>query len=160
MHYEHLVAVNDPTNPTLALLTRSQLWRGLMLRVESPQLFNPHIETVSILDRSDVLIVREMDFGNLLVRDHIHLHTEHEIHYDTQPGGQHLGGSLKLGIEEPEADFLLVRFTYDTPTPDDDPQAKELNAYLKEMWRQMDVDSIVKIRELAETGRLDGLALQ
>ncbi|MDR3414254.1 MAG: SRPBCC family protein [Formivibrio sp.] len=154
MHYEHLVAVNDLTNPLTTVITRSQLWQGLLLKAESPQLFHPHIESVTILERTATLIRREVNFGNMLVREHIHLQEALSLHHDTEPGKNHAGGKLLVQIEEPNADNLLVRFGYEIPDPTD-PEATKLIGYLQEMWRQMDVDSIRKIRELAETGHLD-----
>jgi hypothetical protein len=39
LRFEHLVEINDPANPTLEPLTADQLWQGLVLRAESPELF-------------------------------------------------------------------------------------------------------------------------
>ena len=155
MHYEHLVAVNDLTNPLTSVITRTQLWQGLLLKAESPQLFHPHIESVTILERTQSLLWREVNFGNMLVRERIHLQELVSLRHDTEPGQNHAGGTLLVQIEEPSADNLFVRFSYETPTPND-PEAQQLIGYLQEMWRQLDVDSIRKIRELAESGRLDG----
>ncbi|MBS1154610.1 MAG: hypothetical protein H6R07_534 [Proteobacteria bacterium] len=154
MHYEHLVAVNDLTNLLTPVITRAQLWQGLLLKAESPQLFNQHIESVTILERTATLLWREVNFGNMLVRERIHLQEGFSLLHDTEPGEQHAGGKLRVQIEEPTANDLFVRFSYETPTPND-PEALQLVGYLQEMWRQMDTDSIRKIRELAETGRLD-----
>lgn len=153
MQYEHLVTVNDLSNPLVLALTRGQLWRGLMLRAEAPDLFLPGVEDVTILERSPALLVREMRLGNLLVRDRIHLQFEQQIRYDTEPSKQHAGGSLTVTITEPDADTLLVRFTYETP-PSHDPEEIQLAAYLQKMWRQVDIDSICLIRDLAEQGQL------
>ncbi len=154
MHYEHLVAVNDLANPHALVLSRAQLWTGLLLKAESPQLFHPHIEGVTILERSATLIVREVDFGNMQVRERIHLAEGVSLRHDTEAGANHAGGQLLVQIEEPAHGDLFVRFSYETPTPED-PEALQLVGYLQEMWRQMDVDSIRKIRELAQNGHLD-----
>ncbi len=153
IHYEHLVAVNDPNNPDSLALTRGELWLGLLLKAESPQLFHPHIEGVTILERSTTLLIREVDFGNMRVRERIELREEESLAHDTEPGANHAGGKLQVLIEEPTEGNLFVRFSYVTPTPQD-PEAEQLVDYLKEMWRQMDVESIRKIRELAESGQL------
>ncbi|MHA0111691.1 AtaL-like protein, partial [Klebsiella pneumoniae] len=41
MKFNHLIQINDPLNPLIDSLTREQLWRGLVLRAESPRLFMP-----------------------------------------------------------------------------------------------------------------------
>ena len=153
MQFEHLVAVNDLATQTTSILTRDQLWQGLLLRAESPQIFSPHIETVTILERSAHLIVREIDFGNMQVRDDIELKEGCEILYRTAPGEKHAGGLLTVRIEEPQEYALFVRFSYQTPAPENTPEEIELGRYLKKMWQQLDVDAIKLIRELAEEGR-------
>lgn len=39
MNFEHLIQINDPSNPLVESLTREQLWEDLVLRAEQPQLF-------------------------------------------------------------------------------------------------------------------------
>lgn len=153
MHFEHLVAVNDLTSFTASVLTRDQLWQGLLLRAESPQLFNPHIETVTITERTPERIVREMDFGNLLVRDEITLTKSETLHYITAAGDKHAGGQLTISIEEPQEHSLFVRFSYQTPAPENTPEEIEMGRYLKKMWQQMDVEAIGMIRAMADEGR-------
>jgi hypothetical protein len=155
MQFEHLVAVNDLTAQTTSILTRAQLWQGLLLRAVEPQRFNPHIEAVTILERSAHLMVREIDFGNMQVRDDIELKDGSEILYRTTPGEKHAGGQLAVRIEEPQEYALFVRFTYQTPAPENTPEEIELGRYLKKMWQEMDVDAIKLIRELAEEGRFN-----
>ena len=116
MHYEHLVAVNDLSNPLILALTRSQVWRGLLLKVEAPDLFLPNVEAAEIIQRSPSLLIREMQLGALKIRDHIHLQFEQQIRYETQANDQHAGGMLTIDIIEPDEDNLLVRFTYNTPS--------------------------------------------
>lgn len=154
MHYEHIVAVNDLGNPQTLVLSRAQLWQGLMLRAESPQLFNPHIESVTILERTATVLLREVNFGNMLVRERIHLQEGVSLQHDTEPGANHAGGKLLVSIEEPDPDCLFVRFAYDTPAPQD-AEVEQLVGYLQEMWRQMDVECIRTIRELAQAGSLN-----
>ena len=36
MNFEHLIAINEPGNPLIPLLTREQLWQGLSYRIENP----------------------------------------------------------------------------------------------------------------------------
>lgn len=153
MHYEHLVAVNDLGSPHTAIITRSQLWLGLLLKAESPQLFHPHIESVTILERSATLLLREVNFGNMQVRERITLEEGISLYHDTEPGDNHAGGKLHIRIEEPSPNDLFVRFHYETPMPDD-AETQQLTGYLQKMWREMDVDGIRKIRELAESGQL------
>jgi hypothetical protein len=154
VRYEHLVAVNDLNDPASFSLSRAQLWQGLLLRVNQPGLFVPGVERVSLLEQSESYILREMWLGSLLVRDHIHLQADAEIRFETEAGAQHRGGCLALTVEEPDSGMLFVRFRYEIPASDD-PEDAQYESYLQEMWRQVDVESVRLIRDVAESGRLE-----
>ena len=66
MKFEHLVEINDLSNPMIEVITqREQLWRGLVLRAESPKMFVSYIDQVAITDRTEVSMTREIQYGNL-----------------------------------------------------------------------------------------------
>ena len=48
MKFEHLIEINDLLNPLMDTITREQLWRGLVIRAESPKLFVPHLDDAEI----------------------------------------------------------------------------------------------------------------
>lgn len=160
VHFEHLVQINDPTNPLLAPISRDQLWRGLMRRVEQPGEFLVGVEHVALAVRSAQLIEREMLLGALRVVDRISLEPGRSIHFDTAPSEQHQGGSFTMTIEEPNPGDLFVRFSYRTALPDGvgTPDSAAGDAYfadyVKAAYRDTDVDGIRWIRELVETGEL------
>lgn len=160
MHYEHLIQINDPNDPLLTPLTRAQLWRGLIRRVEQPAEFLVGVVSVKIVERGEGWLKREMLLGNLTVKDHITLEIEQRVHFDTAPSDQHHGGSFTMQIEEPEPGSLFVRFSYHTPLPEPSPGDTTANdayftEYVKKAYRETDVDAIRWIRELAETGELE-----
>ena len=67
MKFEHLIEINDFTNPLTEVITREQLWRGLVLRAESPKSFMEYIDEVSITDRTEVSMTRSIRYGELVV---------------------------------------------------------------------------------------------
>ncbi|KAF0815210.1 hypothetical protein IGB42_00287 [Andreprevotia sp. IGB-42] len=158
MYFEHLVVVNEPGNPLVEPLTLAQLWNGLVLRAEAPDLFLEHIESVRILERGPGTLLREIELGVLTVRDRITLTPHQSVHHVTEASDQHEGGTLTISIEVPEEEQLLVRFVYDTPVPEHDPAAGEgeanYAAYLKAAYQQMDVEALKKVRQMAEQGEL------
>ncbi|WP_035059226.1 SRPBCC family protein [Andreprevotia chitinilytica] len=158
MYFEHAVVINEPGNPLVTPLSIEQLWNGLVLRAEAPDLFLDHVDEVRILERSAGVLLREMQMGNLMVRDRIKLTPHQSVHHDTEANEQHQGGTLTITIEVPEAEQLLVRFVYNTPVEEHDPQAGEGEAnyvaYLKAAYRNMDVEALRKIRSMAEAGEL------
>lgn len=158
MKFEHLVEINDLTNPAILVITREQLWRGLILRAESPKLFVDYIDECSITERSEVTMSRKLRYGELRIEDQVSfVHQEH-VHYDVPAQKDIPQSSLRMSIEEPAPDALFVRFVYDSGhSAEQDAENEMYNAYRRSAYEEADVDTIRLIRELAEAGRLDSL---
>ena len=150
MNFEHLVQVNDPLNPLAETLTRDQLWEGLVLRAEQPQLFVLGLDSCTILSRTADTLERELHYGHATVRDRVTLTSNESVRYDILATEAHVGGSLTMTIEQPDALQLFLRFEYETtlPTPDteDDRQTSEI---VKSAYREADIDTVRLIREYA-----------
>ncbi|MGV1121985.1 AtaL-like protein, partial [Xanthomonas translucens] len=65
-------------------LTRAQLWEGLVLRAEQPQLFVIGLERCEILERTGTTLERELHFGNVVVRDSVTLTPDESVRYDVR----------------------------------------------------------------------------
>lgn len=155
MQFEHLIQINDLKQPFADLLTRNQLWQGLVYRAESPMEFMDHIDDVKIIERGANWIERQIVMGKLLVQDKIEYAHEVQVHYHTAASADHGGGQMIMKIEEPSPEALFVRFTYITPHPDSpDPETAHYLEFLKSAWRETDIDTIRKIREFAALGQL------
>lgn len=148
MKYEHLIEINDPALITLSPLSRSDLWQGLMLRVEQPALFLPHLDEVQIVARDENGLVRELAFGTLRIRDRVALQVLNSVSIEVIAPSEHAGSILHISIEEPEPERLFLRFSYSTTlidapgTPD-----AELSSYVKSAYREADIESVKIIRE-------------
>ena len=155
MQFEHLIQINDHQQALSPFLTRNQLWQGLVYRAESPMAFMDHVDAVSIVERGEHWIQRQMVMGKLTVQDKIVYTHETLVHYHTAASADHGGGQMLMKIEEPSPEALFVRFTYITPHPDSpDPETAHYLEFLKSAWRETDIDTIRKIRELAALGQL------
>ena len=150
MNFEHIVQVNDPLTPLAETLTRDQLWEGLVLRAEQPQLFVLGLDSCTILSRTADTLERELHYGHATVRDRVTLTSNESVRYDILATEAHVGGSLTMTIEQPDALQLFLRFEYETtlPTPDteDDRQTSEI---VKSAYREADIDTVRLIREYA-----------
>jgi len=144
MQFEHLIAVNDPDNP---LLTRQQVWRGLLQRMENPLPFLPGLEACAILERHADHLVRELDFGAVRIRDRVTWAEAHWVRFAIEPGAEHAGGSLTITIEEPEAGSLFLRFAYVTHGAGSEDEA--YGETIKAAYCQSDIDCLRTIRALA-----------
>ena len=156
MKFEHLIEINDPLNPLMDTITRDQLWRGLVLRADSPKLFVPHLDECTIDERDAGSFRRKLRYGTLEVVDRVILTPLQEVRYNVAPQGEIKASSLVMAIEAPAEQTLYVRFSYDDGQ---DAAADAANAmydeFRKSAYREADIDTIRVLRELAAAGRLD-----
>ncbi|MCH2219032.1 MAG: DUF1857 family protein [Dechloromonas sp.] len=150
MNFEHLIQINDLQNPLVEILTRDQLWQGLLHRVEDATPFLPGLESCTIVERHADHLLRKLDFGAAVIHDRVTLHELHWVRFDILPSEQHAGGSLTISIEEPEPAVLFLRFAY-TTTFAANPNSEERAYidYVKSAYHQSDVDCVRVIRTLA-----------
>lgn len=157
MHFEHLIQVNDPLNPLVESLTRAQLWQGLVLRAEQPQLFVIGLDSCTIVSRTDSILERELHYGPATVRDRVTLTPNESVRYDIPATQAHVGGSLTMKIEQPDAVQLLLRFTYETTLPSADTEdARQTTEIVKSAYREADIDTVRLIREYARNPNSPG----
>ena len=150
MNFEHLIQINNLQNPLVEILTRDQLWQGLLHRVEDATPFLPGLESCTIVERHADHLLRKLDFGAAVIHDRVTLHELHWVRFDILPSEQHAGGSLTISIEEPEPAVLFLRFAY-TTTFAANPNSEERAYidYVKSAYHQSDVDCVRVIRTLA-----------
>jgi hypothetical protein len=158
LRFEHLIQVNDPDNPLIEPVTHAQLWEGLVLRARQPQLFVPGLEGCTILAHTGNVLMRELHYGAMNVRDRVTLTPPHSVRYDIQPADAYAGGSLTMTIEEPEAGQLFLRFEYQTTLPDpaDDEDARQTAGIVKSAYYEADKDTVRLIRQLTHGHRNPG----
>jgi hypothetical protein len=65
--------------------------------------------------------------------------------------------TLVMTIEEPQPGLLFVRFEYDSGEPDSGDRVQEFyDRFRRNAYQEADIDTIKRIRQLAEQGRLNG----
>ena len=154
LRFEHLVEINDPKDPRLTPMTRAQLYRGLQIRAEFPKTFVPWLDECEIRRIDEKSLLRTLHFGAQTVREHVHFDCMNSVKYETIEEDANVEFRLAMVIEEPEPDHLFVRFTYEAHSPthrDSDPHA----GAIKEAYRLADIDTVFRIRQLADSGVLD-----
>lgn len=155
MRFEHLVQINDPLNPLIDMLTRDQLWRGLMRYIDTPAAFVEGLDSGHVVSRNGNTLQRELHFGRRVVRDTVQLTPMEQLRIQTEATAEIPAGTLTVAIEEHGEDLLFVRFLYETFPQGHPPIAGDYQNAVKDAWRQAGIDIIRRIREYAEEGRLD-----
>lgn len=157
MQFEHLIRISPADSSQAPMLTRQQLWQGLVLRAELPMQFDENITSARIVAREGRVWQREITFGSLVVNERIELEEAQEVRYYAQASASHPGGSRIMRIEEPEPGVLFVRFIYDMSAlvaNASEAELARLLPYVKSAYQQADMDTAERIIELIVTGQL------
>ena len=111
LEFEHIIQVNDPTNGELPMLTRSQLWEGLVLRARRPDRFNSSLQ-VTTKEYAEDEFERVIDVGDAKFYELVMLYQDEKIHTQTMEEYEQIDAESVTHLEEPEEGYLFVRFSY------------------------------------------------
>lgn len=145
--------VNDLTNSSLAELTRSQLWQGLLLRARNPEKFNHGLQCQAQPVENNQFL-RNIEVGESTFVEKVTLEPEQAIHTVTVAELKQLHAESTARIEEPQQGYLFVRFSYKRElevTTD----AVDVAEHLKSAYVQVDRDAVALIRLLTESKLFD-----
>jgi hypothetical protein len=158
MKFEHLIEINDPLNPLIDALSIEQLWRGLVLRAESPKLFVPHLDDCVIDERTEHGFRRRLRYGELVIEDRVVLEPMRQVRYEVAAQQDISQSSLTMTIETPTEDTLFVRFQYeDGHDAATDAANAMYDDFRRSAYVESDIDTIGMLRDLASQGRLDAM---
>lgn len=152
MQFQHLIEINDALNPLIEPITREQLWRGLVLRAESPTLFVPWLDECTLVERDGEVLRRSLRYDALLIHDQVTFSPQTSVRYDVPAQADIPQSSLVMRIEEPQPGALFVRFEYAVAKTDDDMDAF-YNEFRRSAYQESDIDTIRVIRQLTAEGR-------
>jgi len=160
MKFEHLIQINDPMNPLIDTISIEQLWRGLVLRAESPTMFVPHLDECTIGERSSGSFQRRLRYGDLVIDDVVYMTPLREVRYEVPAQGEIAASSLRMTIEAPTNAMLMVRFSYDDGQGEhSDPANAMYDDFKRSAYQEADIDTVRILRQLASEGKLDASLL-
>lgn len=130
-----------------------------MLRAEEPTQFVLGLENATIHShevRDGVHeLTRTLDFGSFQVEDRVRLVRDHRSEIHTQAGPTWPASRLTIMIEEPQPELLFLRFLYESDEPLGETERDPIVVALREQaYESADLDTVVRIRALAEQGVL------
>lgn len=129
------------------ILTRAQLWSGLILRVVEQTAFTVGLDRVELLEQGENYYCRQLHFGQYVVRDRVDCVPFESVQFTTQSDGDSPSGRLRIQIVE--TDELRLRFDYETDFPEaSDEEEMNLLEVVKSAYRAADQDVVRVIREL------------
>jgi hypothetical protein len=152
LEFEHIIQVNDLSNDAIAVLSRAQLLRGLVLRAQQPDKFNQSL-SCSYKPLSENEFLRTTSAGESSFYERVVLTPQVKIHTGTGDSEQ-ISSESTAEIEEPEPNSLFIRFTYKRELGDSNSEI-DIGEHLKSVYVQIDRDAIAMIRVMAENNLFD-----
>jgi hypothetical protein len=149
MRFEHLIEINSPaTSVQMAVppITRSQLWRGLMVRVQTPQRFPMGPESCDWQETEPGLFSRTLRFGQHVMQDEVRCTPESRLVFTPQAHGDTTPIRLTLSIEEPAPALMVLRFVYEA-LGEQTAEEAYYNDYRHNAWLHNDRDMVRTLRE-------------
>lgn len=159
MQFEHLVQVNELANPAIPVLTREQVWQGLVLRARLPHEFVLGLEDYTLTWLGDGRLQRTLALPGMQVEDVVTFKRLDSVHFDIVQTENQPGGSLTLSIEEPQQQDVFVRFQYQVHYVDALGNDQPYEAMIKQAYHKSDLDTVSTIRRLLIDNPEDVLAL-
>lgn len=153
LDFQHIVQVNDLADASLGVVTREQLWQGLVMRARFPDKFN-HALACQLEQIDENQFIRTIEVGDSSFCDHVVLTPQQQISTKSVPNPEQIRTESLTRIEEPEAGSLFVRFRYIRELVDNDERV-DVAEHLKAAYVQVDRDAIAMIRVLAESNLFD-----
>lgn len=158
LEFEHLIQINDPKQLHIPVLSREDLWAGLVMRAKFPGQFNPAISS-RLEQISDNHFIRYIAVADTELRDAVRLQhlqeisTRIEVSETEKVNGKQprFQAESLTRIEEPEPGYLFVRFMYRRDSANE-LGGMDVDEYLKSAYVVNDRDAIAMIRQLIAAG--------
>ena len=105
----------DKSGQTL-ILTRDQIWKGLMMKVEDARPFVPLMTQCDVIERSENGVVRDIVFDGMALREQIILYPKQKVQFLRVGLGEEMG-TIWNEILEDESGELHLRFSFELEVP-------------------------------------------
>jgi hypothetical protein len=102
----HSVLVNDPADPDAPVLTRDDVWEGLVMKAENALPFVPKMEKCDVVERRDNYILRDIRFGGDDLREEVTLTPKSKVKF-RRVAGRVLGLITNEILENAEGQLEL-----------------------------------------------------
>jgi hypothetical protein len=123
--------VNDRNNPEQMILTRDQVWQGLVLKAENAVPFVPGMTACEVLEWSDQQLVRECVYKGDRLRERVTFHPPQAVDFERLSGN--VRGTIRNEIEADKNGDLQLRFTFSLEVEGMSHGSPEEHAYVTAM---------------------------
>ena len=155
IHVDKTVSVNAGGSPDEPRVSRSQLWKGLVLKAENALPFVAAMTHCEVLERSERSLVREIVFRGERMRERITFNPQKSVKFE-RLSGQALGTILNEILEDP-AEGLQLRFAFTIElqgVAPDSPEEKNFRRMMEKDYLTAVEATVKAIRRLVKEGQL------
>lgn len=153
---EEGVLVNDPSRPDLPVLTRSQVWAGLLMKAEDATKFVPMITYCKVIERFENGFIREINFReNSRIRERVTFEPEKRVRFE-QMDGPNQGGWVDNILDEDANGALRLRFVFGIPKgrASEGPPPGGPEPGINSIYRQALESTLAAVRRQVQDGTL------
>jgi len=147
--------VNDRNNPEQVILTRDQVWQGLVFKAENAVPFVPGMTACEVRERSGQQLVRECVYKGDRLRERVTFHPPRAVDFERLSGN--VRGTIRNEIEEDENGALHLCFTFSLAVQGIAHNSPEEHAYATAMegdYVRAIGATLTTIRQLVAEGKL------
>jgi hypothetical protein len=127
----HSVPVSDPSDPDAPVLTRDDVWEGLVMKAENALPFVPKMEKCVVVEQRENFILRDIRFGGDDLREAVTLTPKTKVEF-RRVEGRVLGVITNEILESPSGD-LELKFSFALEIDGVDPGSREEREYEETM---------------------------
>jgi hypothetical protein len=123
----HAVSVNDPGDRQAPMLTRDDVWDGLVMKAENALPFVPKMEKCEVVERRENFILRDIRFGGDDLREAVTLTPKTSVVFRRVQG--RVLGEITNEILENPAGELQLKFSFALEIEGTEPGSREERDY-------------------------------
>ncbi|MDE2401254.1 MAG: DUF1857 family protein [Burkholderiales bacterium] len=156
MRFEHVIEINSP-RATLAVatppFTREQLWRGLLIRVQTPQRFPMGPDSCVWRQTEPDVYARTLKFGAQVFTDEVVITPLQCLEFTPEKHDETTPIKLTIRIEAPQSGQMVLRFVYESVS-ELSPEEAYFSEYRHNAWLHHDRDMVRTLRQWLTDGDL------
>src|SRR5712691_895930 len=131
----HSVLVNDQGDPEAPILTRDDVWDGLVMKAENALPFVPRMDKCEVVEQRENYILRDIRFGGDDLREAVTLTPKTRVEF-RRVQGRVLGLITNEILENPDGE-LELRFSFALQiegTEPGSPQERDYEASMRDAY--------------------------
>jgi len=154
IHVDKTLPINPDKSGAVPILSRDQVWRGLMMKVNDARPFVPLMSKCEVTERLENGLLRDIVFDGMALAEKITFYPQEKVAFERVGEGAELGTIWNEIIEDDDGE-LHLRFAFELEVADlseaeeQDYRDTRASGYLAAVNATLEL-----LRNLARTGKI------